>query len=61
VGGAAQNGLGGLQSPEPPPLDPPLYMHGHHSVWVTDAWRVLQATYLPGRNLDQHDGTDTCI
>ena len=19
------------------------YVHGHHSVWVTDAWRVLQA------------------
>ena len=18
------------------------YVHGHHSVWVTDAWRVLQ-------------------
>ena len=21
------------------------YVHGHHSVWVTDAWRVLQAIY----------------
>ena len=20
-----------------------LYVHGHHSVWVTDAWSVLQA------------------
>ena len=20
-----------------------MYVHGHHSVWVTDAWRVLQA------------------
>ena len=19
------------------------YVHGHHSVWVTDAWKVLQA------------------
>ena len=28
VGGAAQNRLGGLQPPEPPPLDPPLRSGG---------------------------------
>ena len=30
------------------------HVHGHHSVWVTDAWRVTSVSYLPGRNLDQH-------
>ena len=30
------------------------YVHGHHSVWVTDASRVLQAE----RNLYQHDDAE---
>ena len=35
------------------------YVYGHHSVWITDAWRVLQAICLASRDkLDQHDDTD---